>query len=132
MKWLDGNVGPANRPLEQCPVIFQPVCMGLPVYIFHGVIHDLVGIFTGQAFIREKEVGIQRGTSFNVLANLGLKRFLLSVRNYCCPNLSATLKDADNWNLVFGACPGNAALTLRDMHVPSFATDEGFVYLDLA
>src|SRR5579864_5807796 len=47
-------------------------------------------------------------------------------------NLAATLNHSHNHRFVFPATSGDLSCSLSCVHIPSFSTDEGFIYLDLA
>ena len=40
-----------------------------------------VRILASQSVVRQQEIGVQRGTGFDMLVNFRLKSFLLAVRN---------------------------------------------------
>src|SRR5438093_11775767 len=65
-----------------------------------------------------------------MLFDFALQGFLLAVGNDHGTDFAAAVHDAHNRNLVLGSASGNAALPLRDMHVPGLTADEGFVNLD--
>src|SRR6185437_3475736 len=131
MKRLNADVGSADGPFEQAPIVLKPVGVNVAIYILYGVIHDLMRVLAFQSLIREQEVGIERGTGFDVLVYFSLKSFLLTVLDYGSANLAAALQNSNYGGLVFGACPSNAATALRHVHIPSLAADESFIHLDM-
>jgi len=46
------------------------------VDILNGVVHDLMGIVAGESVIAEQEVGVERRSRFDVLADLRLEDML--------------------------------------------------------
>ncbi len=56
------------------PVVLQAVSVYVVPHVLYSVIHNLVGIFTSQSFVGEKEIGIERGTRFHVLSDFALDR----------------------------------------------------------
>jgi len=72
------------------------------------------------------------GSDLDMLAGFGLQNLLFAGGHNGRFNVSAALKDAQDGGLVFGAGPGDPALTFADVHIASLATNEGFVYFHAA
>ncbi len=106
--------------------------MNATIYVLDSMVYDLMGVLPSKALVREQKIGIESRSRLNMLLHLGLQRVLLAVRNYRGDDLTATLKDAHNGNLVLRAGAGNATGFLGNVHVPGLAADEGFVCLNLA
>jgi hypothetical protein len=73
--------------------------MDTTVDIFNGVIHDLVRVVASESFVREQEVGIQRGPCFDVLTDLSLKDELATAGNNNSADLSSALKGCPSQQL---------------------------------
>ena len=106
--------------------------MNLTIDIFNRVIHDLMSIVACQTIVGEQEVGIERGASLNMLADFTLKSCFLPVGDYGSANLSATLQNTHDRNLILGSSSGDSPLAFGDVHFTGLAADEGFVYFDSA
>jgi len=132
MEQFDANVGAIDAPLQQRPEVLKSVGVDAPVDVLDGVIHNLMGVVASETLVGEQEVGIESRSRLNMLADLRLKSVLLPVGNDDGANLSATLKDAHDSNLVFSSVSCNSALTDAQVHVASLAADEGLIRLDLA
>src|SRR5579863_9553211 len=106
--------------------------MHAPINIVHSMVDHLMGVLAFKAIVGEQCISVERGTSFDMFADFGLKSFLFPVRNDGGSDLAATLQDSHNSGLVFCACPSDATLPLVDMHDRRFAADEGFIGFDFA
>ncbi len=132
MKRFHANVGSADTALEQAPEVLKAIRVNSPVNVLNGVVHNLVGVVSGQSFIRAQRVGVQRGSCFDMLADFRLQSVLLAVRHDRGTNLPTALKDSHDSRLVLRASTRNAAFAFADVHVASLATNEGLVYFDFA
>src|SRR5438270_723190 len=132
MKWFDAHIGSADTALQQAPEVFQSVGMNGSVYVCDRMIDDLVGVFSGQTFVRKQLVGIQSGASFYPLLDFLLHNLLATILNDNGLDFSAALDESDNCSFAFAASSGYSAPSLRDMHVPRFSAYESFVYFNVA
>lgn len=132
MKRFDANVGSRNAALEKAPEVLKAIRVNSPVNILHGVIHNLVGIVSGQSLVRTERIRVQRRSCFDVLADFRLQSVLLAVRYDRGANLPAALQDSHNSGLVLRASTSDAAFTFTNVHVPSLAADEGLVYFNFS
>src|ERR1700722_14225902 len=130
MERFNAHIGSANPSLQQAPEILKAIGMNLTVDIFDSVIDHLMSIIGCKAVVGQQEVGIERGASFDMLADFRLQDGLLTARYYDSANLSAALQYSHDRNLVFGSGASNAALALAEVHVAGLAADEGFVYFN--
>lgn len=130
MERLDTHIGSADASLQQAPEVLKAIGVYAPIDVLDSMIHDLMGIISGQPFVGEQEVGIERGASLNMLADLRLQHRLLTACDDGSANLTTTLKDTHDRNLVFGSGASDATLALAEVHVAGLATDEGFVNLN--
>ena len=96
----------------------------------NGVIYNLVRVIGCEFFIREQGIGVERGSSSDVLAYFVLQYLAAAARNHAGANLAATFQDADHCGLILAASSGNPALPFADVHVPSLATDESLIHFN--
>src|SRR2546421_3301216 len=132
MKGLHANVGSRDTALEKRPEVLKAVSVYATVYILAGVVNYLMRVVASESFIREQGIGVERGSSSDVLAYFVLQYLAAAARNHAGANLAATFQDADHCGLILAASSGNPALPFADVHVPSFAADESFVHFDFA
>jgi len=104
-----------------------------PIYVLSRMVNNLVRVIGSQTFIRLQGIGVESRVSGDVLANFILQNFLTTARNDSGANFAAlALTDSHDRSFIFAASASDAALALRDVHVPSLAADEGFVHFDFA
>src|SRR5579864_8366543 len=132
MKRLHADVGAADSALQKTPEIFQSVSMYLAVHVCYGVVDHFMGILTSKPAVRLQRIAVQRGTSLDVLADFGLNRLLLTVRNHTGSHFAAALQDSHDGGLIFAAGSGDATRPLLDVHVAGLAADESFIGLYFA
>src|SRR5437867_460274 len=132
MKRLHAHIGSRDAALEQRPEIFKAVGVYATVYILAGVVNHLMRIFSCETFIGFESIGVKRSTSSDMPAYFFLQYSFATAGNYTGANLSATFQDTNNRSLVFRASTSYAALAFANVHVPSLAADEGFIYFYLA
>jgi hypothetical protein len=72
---LDRNIGTADAALQERPKVLDGVGVYVAVHVGHGVIYHFVRVVALQSVIRQKEISIERGTGFDVLADFRLKGF---------------------------------------------------------
>src|SRR5439155_5170165 len=77
-------------------------------------------------------IAVERRASLDVLLDFGLQRSLPSILDNRSTNLSASLQDTHYRTFVLSSSSGDTSLPLRDMHVPCFAADEGFINFDFS
>src|SRR5277367_5578640 len=110
--------------------------MHLPVHIGYSMIDHLMRIVALKPLVRLQRIAVECRSSFNMLTNLGLNCVLLAVRNHggtylAALSVLATFQNSHDRSFVFSARAGDAARTLRNVHVARFATDKGFVRFDV-
>src|SRR5947208_13147914 len=132
MERFDTHVGSVKPAFQEAPKILQRVGVNDAIYVGNRMVDDLVRVLTFKTIVRFQVVTIERRASLDMFSHFILESFLFAVIDYGSPNLSAALQDSHDRNLPFRSASGDAALPLRDMHVPRFAPDEGLVYLDFA
>src|SRR5207245_10807250 len=77
-------------------------------------------------------IGVQSGGISYIPASLLFHHIFPTAGNHIDTNLSATFQDTNNRSLVLRASTSDTALTLANVHVPSFAADEGFIHFYFA
>lgn len=132
MKRFNAHISPVDAPLQQAPEVLKAVCVDATVDVFNGMVNDCMGIVSPKSLIGEQRIGIERGTRFDVLLDLGMENLLLAAGDHSCANLAAALQQSHNSSLVFATCAGDTALTLADMHVAGLAANESLIRFDFA
>ncbi len=127
---FDTHVGSADSTFQQGPVVLKSVRVSATIDVLDRMVNNLMRVISRESFIREKIVGIQGRSRFNVLANLRLKGMFLAVRNDGRANLATSLKDAHYGNFIFGSGASDATGLDAGMHVAGLATDERLIRLD--
>lgn len=130
MEWFDADISTVQAALKQRPEVFHSVSVYVAIRVFDGVVNHGVLIVRFQPVVGKQFIGEDRRASLNVLANVLLKFLLAPIVYNHRANVSATLQHSHHKSLVFPASASDNALTLRFVHIPSFAADEGFVDLD--
>src|SRR2546429_8835318 len=100
MKGLHANVGSRDTALEKRPEIFKAVGVYATVYILAGVVNYLMRVVASESFIREQGIGVERGSSSDVLAYFVLQYLAAAARKHPGANLSATFPDAHHFGLI--------------------------------
>src|SRR5260370_4316103 len=132
MEGLDTHIGPVKSTFEQGPKAFHIVSMDIAVYIFDGVIHYGVLILRIKAVIGFQLITKDCRASFNVLTNLLLKFLFGPVVHDEGTNVAATLHHSHNNCLILAASAGDHTFPFVLVHKAGLATDESFVYFNLA
>jgi len=132
MKRFDRHIRARDAALEERPEILKAVGVYAAIHVLHGMIDNLVRVVGSESFIGKQSIGVESRASFDMLADFALQCSLLAIRYDGGANLSATLQDAHDSSLVLRARSSNPALALTQVHVSRLATNEGFVYFDLA
>src|SRR5438552_10428594 len=132
MKRFHTHIGSRDAALEQRPEVFKAVGVYATAYILAGVVNHLMRVFSCETFIGLEGIGVERSASSDMPAYFFLQHSFATAGNYTGANLSATFRDTHNRSLVFRASTSDTALALANVHVPSLAADEGFVYFYFA
>src|SRR5882762_9218608 len=130
MKRLNTNVGSTNAALEKAPEVLKAIGVNHPIDVLDGMVHHAVRVIRFQSLIGEQQIGIDVAASLDMLADFSLQNLFLATRDNRNANFAAALKDADDSHLVFGSRPGDPTGLDTQVHIPSLATDEGFVHFD--
>lgn len=132
MKRLYAHIRAGNPALEQRPEILKTVSVYAAIYVLHGMVNHLMRVVSCESFIGLESIGVECGTSGNVLVDFILQYSLLATRNHTGADLAAAFQDAHDGSLVLRSGTGDTALALTDVHIPRLPADETFIYLDLA
>lgn len=127
MKRFNADIGSADATLEKAPEILKAIGVNLAVGVLDGVIHNAMGVLSSESLIGQKEIGVERRSRLNVLANLGLQNLHFPARHHGESDLAAALEDTQDGHFVFGSRSSDPAVTLADMHVSGLTSDEGFI-----
>src|SRR5438128_452165 len=106
MKRFDTDIGSVDTALQQRPEVFHAVGVNLAVNVSNRVVDHLMRVVTLKTAIGKQRIAVQRGTRFNVLSNLRLKRITLAARNDLSLYLATTLDHSKNDCFVFAASTG--------------------------
>ena len=133
MEWLDADISALQPTLEQAPEVLKPVSVNLSINVSLCMINHFVFIaLMLQSHIGHESVSVDGASFHYVFSDMSLEWLLATAPSDSSANISTTLKDADNCNLVFGSSLTNSAAMLVSVHEASSATDKGFVYFDFA
>ena len=132
MERLNTHIGTLESALQEAPEVLDSIGMHVSPHILNGMIHDLMGVFTLQPFVRHIGISEQIATWFNVASNFSMKASALHIRQYLCPNLAmlrngATLQHAHDNRLARSASAPDLLPALVSVHIASEAADEGFI-----
>src|ERR1035437_2423995 len=103
MERLDANVSAINAALQQAPEVFKAVGVDAPVHVLHGMIDNLVRVFTLKSFIGEQGISVESRASFDVLSDFRLQFFFLAAGNHSSADLSATFENTHDSGFVLSA-----------------------------
>ena len=117
---------------QQQPEILKAVGVNATVDVFNGMVGNLMGELGSKAVIAQQEIGIERRTCLDMLADFALNDVLAAVWDNDGADFAGTLKDAHDRNLVFAAPSGDALGFLASVRIACLAADEGLVCLNLA
>jgi hypothetical protein len=131
MERRNTDVGSLEAALEQAPEVFEPVGMSLAIYLFNGMVNDLMEELTVKPVIGCQRIGVQGSASLDMTLYQSLKRSLPAVGYYRCLDLATALQESHDRRLVFATRASNFFVALRFVHVPRFPTDEGLINFDL-
>jgi hypothetical protein len=128
----DTNVGAMQTTLQETPEVLNRVGVDIAVHILHGVVDDGVLILVFKPVVRLQFISEDRGSGFDVLADLLLQFRLAAVINDHCPHIPVTFNHAEDYGLILSTRASDDALPFRLVHVSGLAADESFINLDLA
>jgi hypothetical protein len=104
--------------------------MNRAVHVLNRVVDNFVGVLASEPFVGKQFICVEGGSRFDALLDFSLKNFLLAVLHNHGLDFAATLDETDHGSFVFPAGSSDATLTLRDVHIASLPTNEGFVHFD--
>jgi hypothetical protein len=131
---LYAHIGSVDSTLEQCPKILAGISVYLPVHVGYSVVDYLVGKLTVQPLVGLQRVAVQRGTSFHVIADQGLKLSLAALVYDFCANLAAALQNGSDDGFALSAASSTMKLArfIALMHIPRLTADESLVHFNFA
>lgn len=133
MERLDAYVCSLQLALDETPEIFQPVRVNAPLNVFFGVVNDLMlEVLVLESLIGHKRIGVDCAACLHVGANLRLQSMLAAIANNSGTDFAPTFENAEHGGFVFCASLGNPATAFIGVHEAGRATNEGFVYFNLA
>src|SRR5579875_1345158 len=133
MEGFDADIRSLQAALQERPEILDSVRMNLLVYVCLCMVDHVMDILAIQTVVGNLRIGEDFRSSFDVLANLGMERFVLHVRDVRDANLAGiAIQNAHNDSLTAAAGSADRFRPTVLVHVAGEATDEGFVGFDLA
>ena len=130
MERFDRYMRPLDCPLEQAPVIFQPVRVDVALNVALRMVNHLMDVFRAKARVGRQSIGEHLRTLFDVIADMGLKCPALGVVHHDGTDFTMALKQTHDYRLA--GCSPALGLPLSRVHVPSLPADEGFIHFDFA
>jgi len=131
MKRLDTHIGSVNSAFLKAPVVLKAIGVNFPVYVGHGMVDNLM-LELVEPVLGLQGVGVQGGTSLDMLADRCLNLGLFPALDDHRPHFAAALKYSHDGSLILDSSSGDFASPNVLVHVASFTADEGLVGLDLA
>lgn len=132
MKRFNTYIGSRDATFKEAPEVLKAIGMYFAVYIFFGMVYNLMGILFGKSIIRTKGIGIKGGSRFNMSPDLSMKDFLFPFINHSSLYFPSAFEGSKNNGLIFPASTSDAALTFINVHITRLAADEGFINFDFA
>src|SRR5216117_3843973 len=132
MERLNTDVGSMKGTLQQAPEILHRVRVDSTLNIGDRMVDDLMRVLPFQPFVGKQLVGVESRSRFDALPDFTLERLLFPILDNGSLDFTAPLYESDHGGFALHAASGDAALPLRDVHVPRLAADEGFVNFDFA
>ena len=130
MERFHADIGSIYPPLQEAPEVLDSVGVDVSVDVGFGVVDHHVDVGFSQATVGPERIGIDHGTSGDVVLGVLLQRLLLASLNDGSAEFSTTLQDTDNGGLVLSASSGDPNGPLTLVHIPGCAADESFVNFD--
>src|ERR1035437_1193333 len=129
---LNADVRAMQTALQETPEILHGVGVDVPIHVFDGVVDDGVLIIAFKTIIGFQFIAKDGSARFDSFADQGLKVFLLSSIDVLRYDLAATLHHPEHNFFALRSAAGDFLGTLRLVHIPGLAADEGFVYFNFA
>lgn len=130
---FNGNVSALDRPLEQAPEVFQPVCVDVTFRVALGMINDFVRVIVRKAIIGLESVRVDLRSLQDILAHVALQlRLLRGIHDLQDDTggavFRAALQQTLHRSLASAAGAFDVFAPFMGVHVPRFATDVSFVH----
>src|ERR1017187_54890 len=130
MERLYADIGPVQATLQETPEILHRVRMHVAIHVLHGMIDNGVLVVFAQSVVGLQFIAEDCCASFYVFTDKRLKGLPLASIHVAGDHLAATLHHAEYNLLAFGPATLDLFGPLCSVHIPSLATDEGFINLD--
>jgi len=130
MERFDAYVSSRDAALQERPEVFDSVGMDSTVNVLHGMVDNLVLIFSLQAFVSAQLIAVEIGASLHVLLHYWRYGVPVAIWHNLGANLSAALKESHDGALIVDQDSGDPALPFAQVHISRLATDVGFVHFD--
>src|SRR5436309_8637093 len=132
MKRFYAHISSRNTALQQRPEVLKGISVYAAIHILHGMVNDLMLIFSLQPFVASHLITVKGRSSLHVFSDHRLHAAFLTIPHDFGANLPATLNESHDGSFIVLHASGNAALLYAQVHVASFPSDVGFVYFDFA
>ncbi len=133
MKRLNRDVGARDSAFQARPEIFDPVSVDILFHVAFKVVDDFVSETVFQIGVAGKFVGVHFRSRLNHLAHDHFRNALSAAWDYAGFHFAAALQHSHH-NRFSGSALHSAtaahAFPFVAVHVPSLATDKGFIYFD--
>lgn len=106
--------------------------MNITANVLFRVIDHVMNVINTKLFVGFKPVTVDRRALFNVLLNFSMERLASNVSDNHRADFAMPFEQAHNSGLTRSAPPFDLAIANALMHVPGFATYEGFVHFNFA
>src|SRR5271157_768257 len=134
MKRFHTHVSTMQTALQQRPEVLKAVSVYATINVLNGVVYNLMQELVMQSLVSAHLVGIERGSSLDMLTNDRLQGFFLPICDDLSANLAATLQGSHDDSLVSETLThaSDAPSVNILVHVPGLATDKSFVGFNFA
>jgi hypothetical protein len=105
VEWFNTDIRPIDAAFQKVPKLLRPFRVRLAVNVLYVVLDNSMRVFSGQTVIGKQRTGVERGSGLNMLFDLSLKCFLLTVRTIVALTLPPRSKIPVTAVLSFGSVP---------------------------
>src|SRR6185437_1224729 len=131
MKRLYRNIRAMQSALHQTPEVLKSVCVYAAMHVLDCMIYHFMLVIFIQSRIGLERIGVESGTSLDVLPNERLQIRLAPLVDNLSANSSAAFNESDYHGFVI-IYPARQFCFAALVHVPRFSADEGFVHFNFA
>src|SRR4051812_15371266 len=121
MKGHHANIGSAQATLDETPKVLDSIGVNMPAHILKSVIDYLMNIIRIQSFIGWQRIGHYFCAKFDMLSNLSLQGFSVSIFYNLSSDFASAFKYAHHNGFADWPASLNLRRSLALVHVASFA-----------